>query len=69
MNSRDFSAARWRKSSYSNGGDSNCLEVADQFPGLLPVRDSKVPAGPVLTIPETSWSTFVAAVTERTLSP
>jgi hypothetical protein len=28
----DLSTARWRKSSYSNGGANNCVEVADSLP-------------------------------------
>ncbi|MFB6951197.1 DUF397 domain-containing protein, partial [Streptomyces niveus] len=30
----------WRKSSFSGGGNGNCLEVADGHP-VVPVRDSK----------------------------
>lgn len=58
----DLSSAAWRKSSYSDGGDGNCVEVADGFPGIVPVRDSKTPQGPVLVVPATSWSSFVTAV-------
>lgn len=35
----------WRKSSYSDGGEDNCVEVSDGFPGAVPVRDSKNPTG------------------------
>lgn len=45
----DLSAATWRKSSYSDGGANNCVEVSDTFPGLVPVRDSKTPTAPALT--------------------
>ncbi|MFJ6791189.1 DUF397 domain-containing protein [Streptomyces angustmyceticus] len=60
----DLSAARWRKSSYSNGTGGECIEVADGFPGgLVPVRDSKMaPHGPALIIPAAAWSRFVMAV-------
>ncbi|MFC8721227.1 DUF397 domain-containing protein [Kitasatospora sp. NPDC057198] len=51
----------WRKSSHSaNGG--NCVEVSDDFPGTVPVRDSKDPHGPALLFPATAWSAFVTAV-------
>ncbi|MEU2181919.1 DUF397 domain-containing protein [Streptomyces thermolilacinus] len=50
QNKIDLSSARWRKSSYSNGTGGECLEVADDFPGVLPVRDSKRPEGPVLVV-------------------
>ncbi|WP_369183177.1 DUF397 domain-containing protein [Streptomyces sp. Y1] len=51
----------WRKSSYSGqGGD--CVEVADDVIGLVPVRDSKDPDGPALVFPVEAWSSFVAGV-------
>ncbi|GAB3117521.1 hypothetical protein GCM10027160_28220 [Streptomyces calidiresistens] len=49
----------WRKSSYSGGTENACLEVRDGVPGVVPVRDSKAPAGPALTVPETAWAAFV----------
>ncbi|MFD8967704.1 DUF397 domain-containing protein [Streptomyces sp. NPDC059568] len=52
----------WRKSSHSNGEGGECLEVADQFPGVVPVRDSKVPHGPALTFSADDWSSFIAAI-------
>ncbi|MEV4227622.1 DUF397 domain-containing protein [Streptomyces bobili] len=55
----DLSTAAWRKSSYSDGGDNNCIEVADGYPGLVPVRDSKVPDGGVLVFGVASWGAFV----------
>ncbi|MFD8361732.1 DUF397 domain-containing protein, partial [Streptomyces hygroscopicus] len=42
----DLSVAAWRKSSYSNPDGGNCVEVADNLPGIVPVRDSKNPDGP-----------------------
>ncbi|MFJ9892536.1 DUF397 domain-containing protein [Streptomyces sp. NPDC091280] len=59
---RDLSSARWRKSSYSNGSGGECLEVADEVTGLVPVRDSKVPDGPVLLLPSSAWSAFTAGL-------
>ncbi|MFJ6770546.1 DUF397 domain-containing protein [Kitasatospora sp. NPDC091257] len=57
----DLSDAAWFKSSYSNNGGS-CVEVAPDFPGLTPVRDSKDPHGPALVFPAEAWKSFVAAV-------
>ncbi|MFJ3792692.1 DUF397 domain-containing protein [Kitasatospora sp. NPDC090091] len=57
----DLTEARWRKSSHSGGGGA-CVEVADGFAGVMPVRDSKDPDGPALVIPAASWHSFVAAV-------
>jgi hypothetical protein len=61
-------AAVWRKSSYSNGDGGECLEVADNHPGIVPVRDSKVPDGPAITMAASAWSGFVAALTAGRLS-
>ncbi|MFC7881924.1 DUF397 domain-containing protein [Streptomyces sp. NPDC057376] len=55
----DLTTLSWRKSSYSDGGGTNCVEVADGCPDLVPVRDSKVPEGRVLVFRETSWALFV----------
>ncbi|WP_073928846.1 Scr1 family TA system antitoxin-like transcriptional regulator [Streptomyces sp. CB03911] len=56
----DLSGAPWLKSSYSNGG-GQCIEVAPGFDGVMPVRDSKDPEGPVLVFPAGAWQAFVAA--------
>ncbi|MFI0711817.1 DUF397 domain-containing protein [Streptomyces inhibens] len=58
MRTPDLQFATWRKSSYSGqGGD--CVEVADGFPGVVPVRDSKNPAGPRLAFGTGAWASFV----------
>ncbi|MFH9066379.1 DUF397 domain-containing protein [Streptomyces coeruleorubidus] len=60
---RDANASLWRKSSYSDGGASNCLEVADNHPGIVPVRDSKQPHGPILVFGASPWASFLTYVT------
>jgi hypothetical protein len=57
----DLSGARWRKSVRSGGSGGNCVEVADNLPGVVAVRDSKDPTGPVLTFRPAVWVAFVAA--------
>ncbi|MFC4060890.1 DUF397 domain-containing protein [Planomonospora corallina] len=57
----DWSRARWRKSSYSTDG-GNCVEVADNLPGIVAVRDSKDPHGPVLTFTPDQWGAFVGSI-------
>lgn len=55
----DLTQAAWRKSSYSNSDGGQCVEVSDDFPGVVPVRDSKVTSGPVLAFPAHAWQAFV----------
>ncbi|GHE72753.1 DUF397 domain-containing protein [Streptomyces capitiformicae] len=62
MRSIDLSAASWRKSSYSNQDGGACVEVSDDFAAIVPVRDSKVPRGPVLVFRTAGWASFVSAV-------
>ncbi|MEU6613519.1 DUF397 domain-containing protein [Streptomyces sp. JL1001] len=61
----DLSTATWRKSSYSDGGDNNCIEVADGYADVVPVRDSKTPTGPALLITAPAWTAFVEFAAER----
>ncbi|MGV9694518.1 DUF397 domain-containing protein [Streptomyces sp. NPDC003470] len=35
------------------------MEVADGFPGAVPVRDSKAPHGPALCFEAVSWAAFI----------
>ncbi|KMS90254.1 MULTISPECIES: DUF397 domain-containing protein [Streptomyces] len=58
----DLSDALWVKSSYSNAGGGDCVEVAHNIPNLIPVRDSKLPHGPVLLLPPTAWTPFITAL-------
>ena len=47
MKSFQDPSVRWRKSSRSGGDTGQCVEVA-QVPGIIGIRDSKNPTGPVL---------------------
>ncbi|WP_432094814.1 DUF397 domain-containing protein [Streptomyces sp. bgisy100] len=64
----DLSTAHWRKSSHSNTNGGDCIEVADGLPGIVPVRDSKDPHGPALVFPAASWTSFIDAVRDGSLS-
>lgn len=57
--------ATWRKSSRSNGASGNCVEVADNLPEVVGVRDSKDPAGPALVFATRAWRSFVGQVRSR----
>lgn len=57
----------WRKSSYSGAEAGSCIEVLDNYPSGIPVRDSKTPHGPALVFPAAGWSSFVAAVKDGEL--
>ncbi|MFF8695793.1 DUF397 domain-containing protein [Streptomyces sp. NPDC015144] len=55
---------RWFTSSHSSNG-GQCVEVAANLiasRGTVPVRDSKNPGGPVLSVPAASFASFVAGV-------
>ncbi|MFH8489703.1 DUF397 domain-containing protein [Streptomyces longisporoflavus] len=67
MRGIDLRAASWRKSSYSNSDGGECVEVSDDFAPAIPVRDSKVPHGPILVFPSADWSSFVAALKDEQL--
>ncbi|NDZ79166.1 DUF397 domain-containing protein [Streptomyces sp. SID10853] len=67
MRNIDLNAAMWRKSSYSNQDGGQCLEVADDFAAVVPVRDSKNPGGPVVTFAAHGWSAFVSALRDGEL--
>ncbi|MFE5845100.1 DUF397 domain-containing protein [Streptomyces niveus] len=49
----------WRSSSYSQSNGGECVQMAVGIPGIVPVRDSKNPTGPVLTLTPTAWAHFV----------
>lgn len=56
----DLSGAKWRKSTRSGSSGGDCVEVADNLPGVVGVRDSKDRQGPALTFAAEAWSAFVA---------
>ncbi|WP_436760389.1 DUF397 domain-containing protein [Streptosporangium sp. V21-05] len=57
----DLSNAIWRKSSLSGSGN-DCVEVADDLPDAVAVRDSEDIQGPALTFESRQWSAFVSGV-------
>jgi hypothetical protein len=55
----DLSRALWHKSTRSNGNGGACVEVARNLPGIVAVRDSKNPHGPVLIVNSDEWASFI----------
>ncbi|MET8229129.1 DUF397 domain-containing protein [Micromonospora sp. NPDC005298] len=51
---------RWRTSTRSGDTGGACVEVADNLPGVVLVRDSKDRSGPVLTFAPAAWRGFLA---------
>ncbi|MFG2165440.1 DUF397 domain-containing protein [Micromonospora chersina] len=54
-------APRWRKSIRS-ANEGNCVEVADNLPGVVLVRDSKDPSGPTLAFTPAAWRSLVTSL-------
>ncbi|TML24423.1 MAG: DUF397 domain-containing protein, partial [Actinobacteria bacterium] len=46
-------------STRSNGQGGNCVQVADNIPGVIGVRDSKDPDGAVLVFTPVEWRAFI----------
>ncbi|MFF8805755.1 DUF397 domain-containing protein [Streptomyces omiyaensis] len=58
----------WFKSSYSGNGGADCVEVAHNFvPSLrvVPIRDSKTPAAPTVSVSAAAFTAFVDALKDR----
>ncbi|MEU5150375.1 DUF397 domain-containing protein [Streptomyces yangpuensis] len=62
----DLNGLSWRTSSYSNSDGANCVEVSDDLPGAVPVRDSKLAdTGPVIVVAAAAWVSFIRTVHRR----
>jgi hypothetical protein len=57
---RPVGAVIWRRGSRSGSSGGQCVEVAAARDRVA-VRDSKDPAGPVLTFAPTAWRAFLAS--------
>jgi hypothetical protein len=58
--------AAWTKSSYSGGGNSQCVEIANipapSGSSGIAVRDSKDPDGPALLFAPESFASFITSL-------
>ncbi|MFF4486832.1 DUF397 domain-containing protein [Streptomyces sp. NPDC001544] len=65
MRAIDLNGVTWRKSSYSNPDGGECVEVADNVPSLVPVRDSKDTSRTPLLFTAPAWTAFLDEVKRR----
>ena len=61
MPTRERTELIWRKSSYSNADNGNCVEVSASS-GIMAVRDSNAPASGDLILPPSAWRALLAAL-------
>ncbi|MEU7068329.1 DUF397 domain-containing protein [Streptomyces sp. NPDC046161] len=70
LSAADLGDVEWRKSSYSGGGESQCVEVADlsatRYSGIA-VRDSKRPASPALLLSASAFGSLVRLVADESV--
>ncbi|GGY45559.1 DUF397 domain-containing protein [Streptomyces djakartensis] len=57
-------ALAWRKSTYSGDQGGECIEVAEASAAIA-IRDSKNPAGPILTLEPATFTTFINWTTAK----
>jgi hypothetical protein len=55
----DLTGARWRKSRRSGGNGGDCVEVADNLPEIVAVRDTKNRDGGTLIFTHSEWTAFL----------
>ncbi|MFC6016952.1 DUF397 domain-containing protein [Plantactinospora solaniradicis] len=54
-----MTGAQWRKSTRSTSNGGACVEVADNLPGVVLVRDTKDRDGGTLAFRPAGWQAFV----------
>ncbi len=55
----DMTGAQWHKSTRSGTNGGSCVEVADNLPSVVLVRDTKDRDGGTLQFNPTVWQAFV----------
>jgi hypothetical protein len=65
----DIGNAQWRLSSYSGGSGGNGVEVATNLVGVVAVRDSADPNGPMLVVGRDRWDAFTRDIKNGEPSP
>ncbi|MDX2599635.1 DUF397 domain-containing protein [Streptomyces caniscabiei] len=62
MSSNRVVVTAFKKSSASQGANTDCVEVAHTADGGRAIRDSKDPRGPVLFFASSEWEAFNAGI-------
>lgn len=57
-----ISAANWRKSTHSAGGNGGCVETANARSGAILVRDTTSRGGGTLAFSATAWRAFTSGL-------
>lgn len=57
----DLTGAKWRTSTRSSA-NGQCVEVADNLPGIVAIRDSKNRDGGTLIVEDAAWLAFLLEV-------
>ncbi|MET8365503.1 DUF397 domain-containing protein [Micromonospora sp. NPDC005194] len=61
----DALTPRWRKSTRSGGNGGACVEVADNLPYVVLVRDTKDRDGGTLHVTPNAWKAFIGYAKQR----
>jgi hypothetical protein len=62
MKRKSLANVVWKKSTFSNSANSNCVELAQLGGGWVGVRDSKDRSGPVLVFTPGEWAAFCSGL-------
>ncbi|MBH1935924.1 DUF397 domain-containing protein [Streptomyces sp. AV19] len=57
-----LNGAVWRKSTYSGGNSTNCVEISDNAPNGVHIRDSKNRRATPLHFTTPTWHAFLTAL-------
>ncbi|WBB47528.1 DUF397 domain-containing protein [Verrucosispora sp. WMMA2044] len=63
----ELTGARWRTATRSSNNGGDCVEVADNLPGRVLVRDSKDRTGGTLAFTPAAWRAFVTSTVRSTV--
>lgn len=58
----DLSQAAWRKATRSSSGNGGCVEIANNLPDIVAIRDSKRPEDGAHVVEPTTFAAFLADV-------